>query len=81
MTQVEIPSAAKADEAVQVGALARASGKEYPMEILQSVAGFYLGTYSYEDGPYTRESMEYWPTREKAKKAWDEGRWTQRTYL
>ena len=50
------------------------------MEILQSAAGFYLGTYS-DSGPFTRESMQYWPTREKAKKAWDEGRWTQRTYL
>lgn len=80
MTQIETPSAVKVDETVQVGALARASGKEYPMEILRSAAGFYLGTYS-DSGPYTRESMEYWPTREKAKKAWDEGRWTQRTYL
>lgn len=80
MTPVEIPSAAKADGTVQFGALARASGKEYPMEILRSAAGFYLGTCS-DSGPFTRESIQYWPTREKAKKAWDEGRWTQRTYL
>lgn len=80
MTPVEIPSAAKSDGTVQFGALARTCGKEYPMEILQSAAGFYLGTYS-DSGPFTRESMQYWPTREKAKKAWDSGRWTQRTYL
>jgi hypothetical protein len=41
---------------------------------------YYLGTQ--EDGaPVTRESVERWPTREKAERALMSGDWTQRLQL
>lgn len=48
-----------------------------PLRVLQSAAGFYLGTMGPE-GPYSRESMEYFPTREIADAALASGDWTQR---
>jgi len=48
-----------------------------PLEVLQSAAGFYIGTFN-EDGPISRESVEYFPTREVAEVALTEGSWTQR---
>ena len=51
--------------------------------VLQSAAGFYLGTAD-EEGPVSRESAEYWPTEEAASRALagQEGvDWTQRDYL
>ena len=65
---------------VQYGVLAEQYGEHLELQILQSRAGFYLGTFS-ESGPYTRESREYWNTKVKAQKAFDTGRWTQRTHL
>jgi len=45
--------------------------------VLESTGGFYPGTL--ENGlPYSRESGEYWPTREVAQAAIDAGTWTQR---
>ncbi|WP_404299010.1 hypothetical protein [Alicycliphilus denitrificans] len=78
MKQVQIPSASNGT--VQYGALAAACGEQLEMQILKSGGGYYLGTYS-ENGPFTRESVQYWPTPEKAQKAWDAGLWTQRTHL
>ena len=47
------------------------------LQICYSAAGFYLGTYD-EDGPCTRESAEYWTSREAAARALESGVWTQR---
>lgn len=56
-------------------------GVRLPLEVLQSARGFYLGTYN-ESGPVSRESAEYWPTEEAARKALDTGpdAWTQRDH-
>lgn len=59
------------------GQLAQQCGATLPVEVLESGAGFYIGTAD-DDGPYSRESMEYWPSREEAAKALDTGTWTQR---
>lgn len=55
-------------------------GFALPLTVLESVAGFYLGTRTVE-GPFTRESKEYWPTREAASTALEVGQWTQRLSL
>lgn len=65
---------------VQYGVLANENGKTLELQVLQSYAGFYLGTFT-EDGPFTRESQEYWKTEAMAKEALDAGRWTQKQYL
>jgi len=65
------------------GQLAREYGGEsLPLQVLQSAAGFYLGTLQ-DDMPYTRESMEYWPTKDQAERAMaiGEDAWTQRDHL
>lgn len=66
--------------APRLGFLAQRAGQNLPLEICYSAAGFYLGTYN-DQGPYTRESQEYWPKREQAQRALDTGRWTQRPDL
>lgn len=53
---------------------------ELPLQVLQSHAGFYIGTFSDEEGPMSRESEEYYPTREAAVEALASGTWTQKTY-
>lgn len=63
------------------GQLAREADTILPLEVMRSAAGFYIGTS--EDGmPYSRESNEYWPTREQAERAMALGEdgWTQRDH-
>ncbi|HEJ9838671.1 hypothetical protein [Pseudomonas aeruginosa] len=52
---------------------------ELPLQVLMSNAGFYIGTLD-EEGPASRESVEYYPSRELAQQALDHGTWTQREY-
>lgn len=62
------------------GALAREIGTLLPLKVLQSVNGFYLGTAD-DDGPVSRESVEYWLSKDAAEKALlgTQGKdWTQR---
>jgi len=47
-----------------------------PLQVLNSAEGFYIGTFN-EDGPISRESAEYFPTREGADQALTDGSWTQ----
>lgn len=49
-----------------------------PLKVLKSAAGYYIGTYSDEEGPISRESMEYFGTKEQADNALQNGDWTQR---
>lgn len=51
-------------------------GTVLPFMVLESGAGFYIGTW-YE-GPYSRESAQYWYSREEAQQALDSGRWIPR---
>ena len=61
-----------------IGAMAkRIFDRTLELQICYSAAGFYLGTYD-EDGPCTRESAEYWTSREAAARALESGVWTQR---
>ena len=57
--------------------LASEFGLRLPVQILQSYAGWYLGSAN-EEGPVSRESLEYWPRKEQAQNALNEGLWTQR---
>ncbi|QTL41748.1 hypothetical protein HGO23_14635 [Xenorhabdus budapestensis] len=51
--------------------------KQLPLTVLRSRAGFYIGTM--EAGvPCSRESTEYFASREQAELALQQGRWTQR---
>lgn len=47
-------------------------GEHLPAKILSTPAGYYIGTFCPNDGPYSRESG-YYPTPEAAQKALDEG--------
>lgn len=53
-------------------------GLRLPLEVLESPAGFYIGTSMPDEGPCSRESLEYWTTRGAAQVALDNGLWTQR---
>ncbi len=62
-----------------IGQLARQWCKvNLPVKVLQSGAGWYLGTFDHE-GPCSRESREYFPSREAAEAALKAGTWTQRS--
>lgn len=61
----------------EFGQIARRFGEDLPIEILEGDIGFYLGTR--DDGlPFSRESEEYFATREQARLALANGCWTQR---
>lgn len=47
------------------GKLAREAGYRLPLCVLRSAAGYYLGTFD-EEGPVSRESVEFWPTEAEA---------------
>ena len=53
--------------------------KKLVFEVLESAAGFYIGT-ACDCGPYTRESEEYYRTYEEAEAALEAGTWTVRGY-
>lgn len=61
----------------QLGKLAAKSGARLPLRVLKSAAGFYIGTIS-DEGPFSRESEEYWPTAEAAETALMSSCFTQR---
>lgn len=50
-----------------------------PLTVLKSAKGFYIGT-STPDGPYSRESVEYWNEQGAAQVALQNGLWTQRKH-
>lgn len=57
-------------------------GKRLPLQVLQCAAGFYLGTQD-ENGPYSRESLDYWGSETEAQIALEgiEGKdWVQRQH-
>ena len=60
-----------------IGQIAHAYGACLRVEVLESPEGFYIGTR--EDGlPFSRESVEYYPSRAVAERALMRGTWTQR---
>lgn len=54
------------------------SGVRLPLQVLRSAAGYYIGTY--DNGPVSRESVEYFRTQEAAERAQANATWTQRQY-
>ena len=48
------------------------------IQVLESAAGFYLGTLTPEGFPNSRESVEYWKTEKAAEKALLTDSWTVR---
>uniref|UniRef100_UPI0039F6A6B6 hypothetical protein n=1 Tax=Sulfuriferula sp. GW6 TaxID=3345112 RepID=UPI0039F6A6B6 len=54
---------------------------DLPLQVLQNhkKGRFYIGTFDPGDGPISRESEEYFDTREAAQAALDAGTWTQKT--
>jgi len=54
------------------------SGKTLPLVLLESAAGFYIGTFDPNFGPCSRESQEYFGTLDQARAALAAGTWTQR---
>jgi hypothetical protein len=62
----------------KAGHLAREFGnRRLPLRVLQSANGYYIGTAD-EEGPYSRESVEYWQASDAAHEALRTGTWTQR---
>lgn len=68
------------DEQTSIGQLAQAAGQALPLQVCQSAAGFYVGTKTPQDEPFSRESQEYWRDRVKAETALSSGKWTQRRF-
>lgn len=54
-------------------------GKRLPLQVRQSAAGHYIGTAD-EDGPVSRESVEYFRSQHAADHALATGRWQQRIH-
>lgn len=52
-------------------------GVNLPLQVLESAAGFYLGTVD-ESGPVSRESEEYWTSKDEAETALERGEFLQR---
>jgi hypothetical protein len=68
------------EETLRFGRLAQTFAHcELPLEVLQSRAGYYIGTFHPVDGPFSRESAEYFPTAQAAREALERGAWTQRS--
>lgn len=59
-------------ETIATGASPKCCGKVLQFKVLCSGAGFYIGTFCDNHGPYSRESG-YYPTREAAQAALDSG--------
>lgn len=53
------------------------TGERLPLQILHCERGYYIGTAD-EDGPVSRESLEYWKSGEFAHIAFKNNAWTQR---
>lgn len=51
--------------------------KRLPLQVMKTNAGYYIGTAG-EDGPCSRESLEYWRHQSDADDALEKGTWTQR---
>jgi hypothetical protein len=56
-------------------------GRRLALQVCRSAAGFYLGTLRENGEPFSRESKEYWPTRQEAERALTSRAWTQRAEL
>jgi len=53
------------------------AGNNYPLQVLKSQRGFYLGTVDDEGMPFSRESAEYFRSHKAAENALNSGKWTR----
>ncbi|OED37890.1 hypothetical protein AB833_21670 [Chromatiales bacterium (ex Bugula neritina AB1)] len=61
------------------GQLARSIlGEQFNLQVMNSRAGYYIGTQNNQGEPVSRESVEYWSLGEDAQKALQAGDWTQK---
>lgn len=58
--------------------LRRVLSQEFDLQVLQSHAGYYIGTATPDGMPVSRESAEYWRTEQEAQQALEADDWTQR---
>lgn len=66
-------------DTMKIGFLAkRYCGKNLPIQVMQSRAGYYIGTANEDGLPCSRESHEYFSTEEKAQQALDSDSWSQK---
>lgn len=56
---------------------AKFAGLSLLLQVLRSGAGYYIGTQN-EEGPVSRESVEYFSTQSQAEHALKQGTWSQR---
>lgn len=52
----------------------------YPIEVLRSAAGYYIGQCCPEEGPISRLSVQYWKTESDAEAALVSGNWAVREW-
>ena len=52
-------------------------GKHFPLQVLRSNAGYYIGTIDEDGFPLSRESKEYFRKQAEADQALAKGIWTQ----
>ncbi|HAY11677.1 MAG TPA: hypothetical protein DCY18_17385 [Thauera sp.] len=75
-----VPLSAAQARAEAIGYLALAcTGKRLPLQVRHSAAGYFIGTAD-EDGPVSRESVEYFRSQQAANHALATGRWQQRIH-
>lgn len=55
-------------------------GENFELQVLQSAAGYYLGTLDKDGLPYSRESQQYFPDEDTARKALETGTFIQRKH-
>lgn len=55
-------------------------GEQLPLQVLESGAGFYIGTRDEIGDPVSRESQEYYKTSQLAADALQNGTWTQKAH-
>ena len=60
------------------GYLAQQAGYDLDVQVHRSGAGYYIGCWSFDLGPISRESEEYWATEPEAQEALMFESWTQR---
>lgn len=75
---VTVPSGGQDMEMVNGLLASRFCGMNLPLQVLQSGAGFYIGTADDLMSPVSRESAEYFRTKDEAEAALLSGAWTQR---
>ena len=53
-------------------------GTFLPLKVCMSGAGYYIGTFCPRCGPYSRESLHYYPSQEVAQQHLDNNTWERR---